>query len=341
MRILFLANPVHDYLQDAVYHGLVSLLGVESVIEYPPLDRYHSPPPHDALYPHVWFDFPEPPRAALPELVGWADAVVLGSLRPGVRSAVDEVLKMSSRPPVALLDGEDDPFVLGVVSRIDVYFKREILASSTAGAPREILRRVHRLARKPFETRDPLRSPVRVARASDRRLTPLPLAWIGQLPEPQPAEFDVAFLSGPTSPVREVVRRQLEQLRAEGLHIRLLEEGERLGWHDYIRVLARSRIGVSVRGGGYDTYRYWEIPSAGSLLLAEPTRILIPENFEDDREAIFVDAAQMAARIRELLHGDVEAIAAAGRRRLEDAHTSLNRARTVLGVLGMTVPSAR
>jgi hypothetical protein len=341
VRILFLANPVHDYLQDAVYHGLVSLLGVENVIEYPPLDRYHSPPPNDALYPHVWFDFPEPPRAALPELVGWADAVVLGSLRPGVRSAVDEVLNMTPRPPIALLDGEDDPFVLGVVSHLDFYFKREILTSSVTGLPREVVRRVHSCIRKPFETRDPLRTPIRVARASDRRLIPLPLAWIGPLPVPQPAEFDVAFLSGPTSPVREVVRRQLEQLRADGLRVRLLEEGERLGWHEYTRVLAGSRIGVSVRGGGYDTYRYWETPAVGSALIAEPVRIVIPENFESGREAVFAEADQMAARIRQMLGGDVEAIAAAGRLRLEKSHTSLHRARTVLSVLGMAVPSGR
>ena len=32
-----------------------------------------------------------------------------------------------------------------------------------------------------------------------------------------------------------------------------------------MQLLARSRIAVSVRGLGYDTYRYWEIPYAGAL----------------------------------------------------------------------------
>ena len=42
-----------------------------------------------------------------------------------------------------------------------------------------------------------------------------------------------------------------------------------LPWADYMRLLSRSKIGVSVRGLGYDTYRYWEIPYAGALLLEQ------------------------------------------------------------------------
>jgi len=258
---------------------------------------------------------------------------VIGSLRAGVRDAVTEVLPLRSRPPVALLDGEDDPFVLGAVSYVDTYFKREILVSRTAGMLREIVRRAHRFLRRPFENRDPLADPISVAREGDRRLTPLPLAWIGALPGRGPVEHDVAFLHAPTSPVRTVVRAGLERLRAEGARVRVLEEGERLGWHEYIEVLCRSRVGVSVRGGGHDTYRYWEVAAAGAMLLAEPTRIVIPENFADGREAVFVPAERMAARLGGLLQEETETIAAAGRLRLAAAHTSIQRAETVLDAL--------
>jgi hypothetical protein len=333
VRIAFLANPVHDYLQDAVFHGLVSIFGPADVMEHPPLERYHSSAPPDALYPHLWFDFPAPDRRDLPELVDWADAIVVGSLRSGVLPYVHEVLALRPRPPVALLDGEDDVFVLRAVSQVDAYFKREILLSRTAGVPREILRRGHRLVRERGERRDPLADPICVARATDRRLTPLPLAWIGALPERRPLEYDVAFLHGPTSAVRGVVRQELERLRGEGVRVRLLEEGERLGWSEYMNVLTRSRIGVSVRGGGYDTYRYWEVPAAGALLVSEPLPIVIPGNFADGSEAAFVPVRRMAARIRELLTTDTEALAAAGRRRLASAHTSVARAQAVLDVL--------
>jgi hypothetical protein len=333
VRIAFLANPVHDYLQDAVFHGLASLLGPDNVIEHPPLKRYHSPPPPDTPHPHLWFDFPEPEHPDLRELVQWADAIVIGSLRSGIRDAVGQVLALARRPPVALLDGEDDAFVRGAVSRVDVYFKREILAGRGAGTPREILRRGHRALRKRVENRDPLADPVGLARAGDRRLTPLPLAWIGGLPERRPIEHDVACLQAPTSPLRAVVAEGLRHLRADGLRVRLLDEDERLGWREYMDVLCRSRVGISVRGGGHDTFRYWEVVAAGALLLAEPTRIVIPGNFVDGREAVFAPVRRMAARLARLLEEDTGAIAAAGRRRLATAHTSVHRAQAVLDAL--------
>jgi len=334
VRIAFLANSVVDYLQDLVFHGLVTLLGAENVVEYPPLARYHSPPPPDALRPHFWFDFPEPDRAAsLRETVLGADAVVIGSLRSDVRPLVDEVLQLRPRPPIVHLDGEDDPYVLGVRSRVEVYCKREILLPGTVGFAREALRRAHRVVRKPLENRDLLADPVAIARSRDRGLVPLPFGWVGPLPARRPTEYDVAFLSTPTSDVRMDVRSQLERLAAEGVRVRLLEEGEFLDWATYMDVLTRSRIGVSVRGGGFDTYRYWEIAAAGALLLAETPRIVIPGNFVDDEEAIFAPVERLAALVPALLARDIEAIARRGCARLAAAHTSVDRAGTVLDAL--------
>jgi len=331
VRIVFLANPVHDYLQDAVFHGLVTLLGPENVVEVPPLERYHAPPPGDSPHPHLWFDFPEPERPrSFREAVLGADAVVVGSLRSGIRGLVSELLSLRGRPPVAFLDGEDDFYVLGVRPHVDVYLKREIVLPWTASRARDAMRRAHRLARRRKENRDPLADPVSVARAGDPRLVPLPFGWIGRLVDRGPIEHDVAFLVGPTSPLRAHVRAGLERLAAEGVRVRLLQPGERLGWHEYMETIARSRIGVSVRGGGFDTYRYWEVPAAGALLLSEHVRTVIPGNFEPSAEAVFASPRRLVARIPELLERDTEALAAAGRARLAAAHTSAHRARVVL-----------
>jgi hypothetical protein len=97
-----------------------------------------------------------------------------------------------------------------------------------------------------------------------------------------------------------------------------------------MKLLSRSRIGISVRGLGYDTYRYWEIPYAGALLLAEAPRTVIPDNFCDGREAFFTPIERLAERARELLSTDTGAVAEAGRRKLLARHTSVERARTVL-----------
>jgi hypothetical protein len=332
VRIVYLANPVCDYLQDLLYHGLASILGPEHVVEFPRLDRYHLPPPPDTLHPQLWFAFQDPPRPPFREAVLDADAVVIGSLRSGVRKLVDEVLEIEGRPPIVYVDGEDDSDVLAVLHRVDLYFKRELLLPGLVNRLREANRR-RRDRRVREATADSLTARVGVAWAGARRLHPLPLAWVGPLPRAGPKEFDVAFLHAPTSPERAKIRSQLDRLAADGVRVRLLGEGERLDWWSYMDVLAHARIAVSVRGLGYDTFRYWEIPAAGALLLAERPRTLIPGNFADGREAVFAPVGRLVSRIPSLLALDTETIARAGHERLLRAHTSLHRAESVINAL--------
>src|SRR4051794_11594038 len=162
VRIAFLANPVYDYLQDVVFHGLASLLGPKNVVEFPPLPRYHGVRPAETDYPQLCFDFPEPPRASFRELIESSDAVVVGSLRSGIRALIGELLDLEERPPVVHLDGEDDFFVRAVQSHVDVYCKREILVRGRLAAWRHALRR--------HSSADPLNGFARVARAGDRAL---------------------------------------------------------------------------------------------------------------------------------------------------------------------------
>jgi hypothetical protein len=44
---------------------------------------------------------------------------------------------------------------------------------------------------------------------------------------------------------------------------------EPMGKDDFYATLARAKVGVSVGGGGFDTYRFWEILGANALLLTE------------------------------------------------------------------------
>ncbi len=95
--------------------------------------------------------------------------------------------------------------------------------------------------------------------------------------------------------------------------------------------LSASRVAISVRGNGFDTYRYWEIPYAGSLLLAETPRTVIPDNFVDGVEAVFAEPGELASVARRLARSDaIEDIAAAGHEKLLRKHLSRHRAETVL-----------
>jgi hypothetical protein len=330
VRLLFLAGRDPDYLQDALFHGLVTVLGAGNVVEYPANERYHGGVPDDPRWPMLAFDFPRVPAADLRELVAWADAIVVASLRDNVADDVRRVLELRGATPTAFVDGEDDPYVRGIASHVDVYFKRETLRSGIRLHVRMPARRLYHRRRYPERWRDPLRREIAVATSRFRGVVPLPFGIIDTGFEPRAEkDVDVAFLASPTSPERVRVAEELRALEREGAVVESATNAN-LPWLDYIELLSRSRIAVSVRGLGYDTYRYWEIPYAGALLLSEPVQTIIPDNFVDGREAVFAPVDRLAERARELLGQDNRAIAEAGRQKLLALHTSVHRARTVL-----------
>jgi hypothetical protein len=329
MNVLFVANQEPDFLQDVVFHGLVSVLGADHVIDWPPVERYRIHPPPEAVLPMLYFAFPPRPAISDADAFAWADAIVLGSSRPEAMGAVRRALAIAAGRPVAFLDGEDDPYVRAILRNVDVYFKRETLLHDPARVAAMPLRRLRDLTRVESRSLDPLARRRSVATHRSRSIVPLPFGIVDTGFAPVGArDVDLAFLASPTSPERERVTNELERLKAEGL--RVVMSTTRLPWAEYMQVLATSRVAISLRGLGYDTYRYWEIPYAGALLLAETPQIVIPRNFEHAREAWFAPVDSLAGSMRKLLGGDTDAIAAAGRARLMSEHSSVRRAETVL-----------
>lgn len=49
----------------------------------------------------------------------------------------------------------------------------------------------------------------------------------------------------------------------------------------YHEELAKCKIVLSLRGGGWDTLRYWEVPALGPLMISTELGIVIPNDFED------------------------------------------------------------
>src|SRR5262249_42067209 len=151
---------------------------------------------------------------------------------------------------------------------------------------------------------------------------------------------DVTFLGAATDPLRGRVVEELRALKREGYDILIpddpLSENDRyrletrLTWSSYMQALSASRIAVSVRGDGFDTYRYWEIPYAGAMLLSETPQTVIPDNFVNGVEAVFAEPGRLCDEARRLLESQAtEPIAAAGRAKLMSAHLSRHRAEVV------------
>jgi hypothetical protein len=331
MRILYLSNPSPDYLQDALYHGLTELLGTENVVDFPSNPQYHGES-RDDRFSMLAFSFPHRPAAELGDAVRNADAIVIGSLREQVRPHVEAVLALRSRPPTVFLDGEDDPYIRRVIRSVDRYFKREVLESATRLRLRMPLRRVWHARRLP-ESGSPLTREIKVATARARGIAPLPFGVVdvGGAPSTE-KDYDVAFAGGTQNPSRALVTDLAARLAREGY--RVFNPVRAVPWTEYLEALRRTRIGIAARGLGFDTYRYWEVPYAGALLVAERPRIVIPHNFIDGQEAVLVETAEIEAAVREWLgRDDLPEVAAAGRAKVLSHHTSVQRAQTVLDSL--------
>jgi hypothetical protein len=126
--------------------------------------------------------------------------------------------------------------------------------------------------------------------------------------------------------------KRTDQMR-EGVWQALGSREEFIGKDEYNKALASSVIGVSVRGAGWDTYRYWETAYFGCALLAQFPAIHVPGNFEDGREAVFWRSVSEFKSKLDLLLSDRKRaleIGQAGRAAVLERHLSTHRAKTVL-----------
>jgi hypothetical protein len=127
----------------------------------------------------------------------------------------------------------------------------------------------------------------------------------------------------------ELRSKVYQHLKAIGLN-----QGDGLlGKKEYNTVLRSSQIGVSVKGAGWDTYRYWETAYFGCALLSERLPILIPGNFVHGLEAVFFNGFQEFVTILDGLLGDGEVVRRLGenaRKACLARHMSTHRAATVL-----------
>lgn len=158
------------------------------------------------------------------------------------------------------------------------------------------------------------------------KVKPLPFAAIPEeLPMEVPARRDAFYSGHPNHPFRKEIAAAMTSL---GFPPAANQDKK-----DYNRSLRASLVGVAVRGMGWDTYRYWEIPYFGAALLSQRPGHVIPGNFVEDQEAVFYDTAgDFKTKLRIMLSKPEETlrIATAGHKALRERHLSVNRARTVL-----------
>lgn len=328
MKVLYLDHPEADFLAATLYLGLCQELGSENVVDHPIKKSYHGechsyPSCYDRDFtspfgsssggvgctgPFDWFPA-QPGReythAEVCDGISTFDLVVLASPRRNNAAALDDIIATVGReslPPLVLVDGEDYSDIrVDLIERFQpkIYFKRELLW--------------------PIPTQQIC------------RFVPFPFASPIGPQSPKEKEIDVLFVGGGTWPGRAEACAALQAALGSrfvgGTDVRYDHER-------YVDAISRSKIAVSVRGHGYDTLRFWEIPScADTLLVADRTPQAKLYPFADGEHALYFSSPQeLVTVVQQALSDDQlrTRIARAGNEHLRSHHTARARAQQLL-----------
>lgn len=315
MKVLFIGSKSYDYMQDIVYSGLVKLLGFKNVIEYNWNIKYHLA---YKKYPKNLGYFSNSIISSIHINKSNYDLVILAATKPdSFKSYIQIAPKITANIPVVWIDGGDRPDIGGDLKRL--------------GAPL--------LLSKAQTIRDfdiIFKREMKLNKVYDNNVLPLTFGFnLSCLPYklPNKKKYNVAFWAGESHPTRskafDMLKHQFDCDKNGTTKGVDLENFSRKGSF-YLEELAACKIHLSLRGGGFDTLRYWEIPAVGSMLLSEPADIRIENNFSDGLNAIFCDPT-----VDDLLdlckyylkeNSKREKIAINGKRHLLEFHTDVHRA---------------
>ncbi|MGH7206386.1 MAG: glycosyltransferase [Nitrospiraceae bacterium] len=352
MNILFLVDPLHNYVSDPLYLGLVRLLGQEHVVDFPSKAIFHDP------LAKIWF-LPQMPAATRSEeeirsllADGCFDIVCVASPRPESLAVLSQVFNPVRFPPIVFIDSSDDAKIRhDVVERypIRVYFKRDYVWK-LGSRLRDLggLVWTFRGDRKLFARTFPLPLSIvldalpdlgRVDKEIDvsyrgRASHPRRVKAVEILSQMEGVKFSGAVYASPGDRKYKLQAGTLRRLRTKLLDDGLASQADQQQKslpEAYYREIKASKIAVALRGGGQTaSLRYFEIVGLRSLLISDAPETVIPNDFVDRRHAVFcrTDLSDLESLVRHYLREEAEreAIVSEGYAHLLKYHTCERRA---------------
>lgn len=353
MKVLVINHPEADFGGAFIYNGLCELLGAENVYDYPIKYSYHGVD-HKYSTPSIENGFTSPFPWMPQHAVAWsaeaqADHTVLcEEMRRMILSgqfdlclvescrviAMTSFLRFekelrSANTPLVLHEGED--FHELCTREINIvkprlHLKREMRASNP--------QRMDDVSIIPFPFSFPDCAKVREMLAnSDGGL-----------------HWDVTLMCGSTWPEREDALRALSTGVGSATRTLLASDkpdkfGEStinnlMPWVLYMRNTARSKMGVSIRGYGHDTCRFWEV-AATTLLLTGPLDLVIPFPYEHGVNCLkFGSTSELLSLVEQFSKSENDArlaeLRTACMEHTRDFHTNAKRVEWMLGHAGLT-----
>lgn len=315
MKILYINSHSADYVQDLTYSGLVKIFGLKNVIDYKWNQKYHIP------YKKYPKNLGYVKGSLLPSLANLAvknfDIVFVGSAKVDCFETYLTILDRIPRDvPVVFIDGGDKP-VIGM--DLSVYERPELYERAIQNRPFDLVFKREKIIGQDYgENVHPLPMSFNMDRVRNCSNT---------------KKYDVSFWAVESWPIRsqalDILSSKFDCKDNGTERNQKFSKYKRKG-EFYLEELARCKIVLNFRGGGWDTMRYWEVPAVGSFMISQKPQLEIPNNFEHQKHIVFCqdDLSDLIELCGYYLKNETtrEKIAANGKNHLLQYHTDVKRA---------------
>ncbi len=237
-----------------------------------------------------------------------------------------------------MLDWGDDFFIRGIYKsqNLDHYFKRELYRDSDTlykvGWSLRYLYGIylHNLSTENAFTR--LNMPIDIAISSRmRNVHPYPLICeTERLPKVKKTErtYNMSFIMRlEMITMRHSIYKFLTENQDNQMPKVFISTGG-LSTEKYSSIVNNSKAALSIRGYGFDTLRYWEIPYFKTLLFSQRLPLILPNDFVDMESALFFDdIGEMTTKFKKYVldSNEWEEIAKNGYENYKKYHTPKKR----------------
>jgi len=321
MKILYVTGHSADYVQDLTYSGLVKLLGVKNVVDYPWNQKFHVPYkdyPRNLGYTKGSFF-----SSIFNRSIKNIDMVVVGASKVDCFKSYLEIIdEIPAGIPTIFIDGGDQP---GIGDDIALaYHEAELYKNVVEIRPFDYIFKREYLIDATYET----------------NVFPFPMSFnLDRLPKKMniPKKYDVSFWAVESWPIRthalEILEDKFDCAQNGTMRNQVFKNYKRKGTF-YLEELSACNIVLNLRGGGWDTMRYWEVPAVNTFQLSQKPGIVIPNNFEDKKNIVFCqnDLSDLEDLCTYYLKHEEqrETIAREGFAHLCEFHTDLARAKYII-----------
>jgi hypothetical protein len=274
VKILFVGSKKYDYLQDAVFSGLLKQVGWKNLHTLSLYRNYILPAkkyPRNMGYNRSSILT----KKLFFNSFSKYDIVILGSCKPDAfRDYISILPHLSVKTTTVFLDGGDSEAIGGDLTRLvqkdlweqskqrpfDFIFKREYLKGINY----------------------------------DKNIFPCPFAFnFDVIQDYSPAAFiyDVTFWAVESHSIRSNALNMLEDkfdCKANGTTTNQNFYKYKRTGKTYLEELKKAKITLNFRGNGWDTLRYWEVPALRRFMISQEPEIVIPDNYQHEKQIVFI-----------------------------------------------------